>query len=121
MNEADRLQRSWSVGPAEAPGRSRRTSPPATAPRRRWLPISTAVTTTVSFAAGDTIKKTVTIPINNHALVEADETVNLTLTSPTGRATLGSPATAVLTIVDETAPPIGSLTGSVTNSTAAAV
>ena len=63
----------------------------------------TAVATTVSFAAGDSATKTVTIPINNDALVEPDETINLTLSSPTGGATLGSPATAVLTIVDNDA------------------
>src|SRR4029453_18246449 len=56
----------------------------------------TAVTQTVTFAAGDTANKTVSIPIQNDMLVEGSETVNLTLSSPTGGASLGSPATAVL-------------------------
>ena len=61
----------------------------------------TAVTQTVTFAAGDTANKTVSIPIQNDMLVEGSETVNLTLSGPTGGASLGSPATAVLTITDD--------------------
>ena len=60
----------------------------------------TAVSQTVSFANGDTANKTVSIPIVNDTLVEANETVNLSSSNPTGGATLGSPSTAVLTITD---------------------
>ena len=69
----------------------------------------TAVTQTVSFANGDTANKTVTIPILDDTLVEGNETVNITLSTPTGGATLGSPATAVLTIVDNDTSPAGTL------------
>ena len=61
----------------------------------------TAVSQTVSFADGDTANKTVNIPILNDVLVEGNETVNVTLSSPTGGATLGSPSTATLTITDD--------------------
>ena len=60
----------------------------------------TAVSQTVNFAAGDTASKTVNIPIVNDTLVEANETVNVTLSNPTGGATVGSPGSAVLTISD---------------------
>ncbi|OCQ97551.1 hypothetical protein AMR42_06500 [Limnothrix sp. PR1529] len=53
----------------------------------------------VSFAAGETTK-TVNVPVLSDAITpEADETVNLTLTAPTG-GTLGTQATSVLTIKD---------------------
>ena len=66
----------------------------------------TAVSQTVSFAAGDTANKTVSIPIADDALVEGNETVNVTVSAPTGGATLGTPSTAVLTITDnDVAPP----------------
>src|SRR5262249_38381845 len=60
----------------------------------------TATAGTLTFAAGETTK-TVAIPITNDTLVEGDETVNLTLSSPTGGATLGGQAAALLTIHDD--------------------
>src|SRR5205823_10792604 len=59
----------------------------------------TAKSGTLSFAAGVT-SKTFAIPIVKDTLDESDETVNLTLSNPTGGATLGTPDTAVLTIID---------------------
>lgn len=70
----------------------------------------------VSFAAGETTK-TVNVPVLSDAITpEADETVNLTLTAPTG-GTLGTQATSVLTIKDvststTTTPPGSSAVGS---------
>jgi len=59
----------------------------------------TAKSGTLTFRAG-VAQKTFTIPIINDTLDESDETVNLTLSDPTGGATLGTPDTAVLTIID---------------------
>ncbi len=42
----------------------------------------------------------ITIPIINDVRVEEDETVNLTLTEPTGGATVGTTNTAILNIID---------------------
>lgn len=52
----------------------------------------------LSFGAGQT-SKTFTILITDDGYVEGNETVNLTLSNPTGGASLGVPNKAVLTIV----------------------
>ncbi|MBS1792678.1 MAG: hypothetical protein JSS81_02420 [Acidobacteria bacterium] len=59
---------------------------------------------TLSFAAGDTAK-TFTVTVCTDALFEGDETVDLTLSNPSTPATLGTPNSAVLTIVDNDAQP----------------
>ena len=59
---------------------------------------------TITFSDGDTASKIISIPITNDVVNEPDETVNLALSNPTGGATLGTPATAVLTITNEDTP-----------------
>ena len=61
----------------------------------------TATTETVSWADGETASKTVNVEILDDKVVEADETVHLTLSNPTGGATLGTPSEADLTILDD--------------------
>jgi probable HAF family extracellular repeat protein len=63
----------------------------------------TAASGTLNFAAGDT-SETFTVPISDDTLDETDETVNLSLSNPTG-TTLGAQSTAVLTITDNDAAP----------------
>src|SRR5262249_8670706 len=58
---------------------------------------------TVRFAAGES-SKTFTIPIINDVLVEGNETFTITLSNAVG-ATLGLPAAATVTIVDNDAAP----------------
>ena len=59
-----------------------------------------ATTTNLVFAANVT-SLTVRVPIINDTVVEGNETVQLTLSNPTGGATLGEPATAILSIMDD--------------------
>ncbi len=59
---------------------------------------------TLSFAAGIT-SQTFDVTVCTDALFEGNETVNLTLSSPSAPAALGTPNAAVLTIVDNDAQP----------------
>ena len=56
---------------------------------------------TLSWADGDDSPKSFTVPTTEDGAVEGDETVNLSLSGPTGGAGLGSPSTATLTIRDD--------------------
>jgi len=64
-----------------------------------------AVSVSVAFADGDTAAKTVQVAILNDAAVEGAEAFTIALSAPTGGATLGSPGSATITIVDDDAPP----------------
>jgi hypothetical protein len=60
----------------------------------------TAVSATVSFAAGDSASKTIDIRITDDAAVETTEVFAVALSAPTGGATLGSVSLAAITIQD---------------------
>jgi trimeric autotransporter adhesin len=64
----------------------------------------TALSTTVNFAAGDTAEKMVTVPITDDAEGEQDETLTVTLSAPTGGATLGATTATGVTITDNDPP-----------------
>lgn len=59
----------------------------------------------VNFAPGVTAQ-TVTIPIVNELIAAGVETLGLTLTTPTGGATLGTTNTATFTLIDNTVNPV---------------
>ncbi|MBA3683736.1 MAG: hypothetical protein H0W72_00590 [Planctomycetes bacterium] len=65
----------------------------------------TAVGGTLSWAAGDASTRTVIVDVSGDTVVESNETVVLTLSGPTGGASLGVPHSATLTIVNDDAPP----------------
>jgi hypothetical protein len=58
-----------------------------------------SVSDTILFEPGET-SKTFSVPIQDDAMVEPTETINLTLSSPTDGAGLGTQKTAVLSILD---------------------
>lgn len=62
----------------------------------------TATSGTLTFADGIT-SQTINVPIIDNAVGQADKTLNLTLTAPTGGATLGTQATTILTINNDDA------------------
>lgn len=57
-------------------------------------------TGTLHWASGDSTPQSFTLALNDDALAEINETIVLSLTSPTGGAALGNPATATLTVND---------------------
>lgn len=59
---------------------------------------------TLDWGSGDSATKTFTVPILEDTEDEGNESVNLVLASPGGGATLGSPSSAVLTIIDNDDP-----------------
>jgi hypothetical protein len=65
----------------------------------------TAINSNVSFADGDSVARTVAVPIINDDAEEPDETLNFRLSAPTGGASLGTNATVALTIRGNDAPP----------------
>lgn len=58
----------------------------------------------LSWADGDAAPKSLDVTIVNDLLDEPDETFTVTISSPAGGAVLGSPATAVVTILDDDLP-----------------
>jgi len=64
----------------------------------------TPVSGTITFADGDSAPKTILVPIEDDDVEEGPETLTVTLSSPTGGATLGTPAAAEITIGESDAP-----------------
>ncbi|HEB92983.1 MAG TPA: hypothetical protein ENI94_05860 [Gammaproteobacteria bacterium] len=60
----------------------------------------TAISGTLDWAANDSNAKTFAVQIMSDSTTEGNETVNLTLSSPSANTSLGTNTTAVLTIID---------------------
>lgn len=65
----------------------------------------TAVSTTLTWAAGDSIQKTLDIPITNDSTQESAEQFTVTLTPAGENDSVGSPNTLTVTINDDDEPP----------------
>jgi plastocyanin len=65
----------------------------------------TPISGTLTWADGNDNPKNLDIPILDDTTTEANETLQLQLSNPTGGATLGSPTTATVTIADDDAAP----------------
>ncbi len=65
----------------------------------------TTASGTLTWATGETASKPIPIPIVNDSTVESSESFTVTLSAPTGGATLGNPATPIVTIVDDDTTP----------------
>jgi hypothetical protein len=72
----------------------------------------TATSGTLTFAAGET-SKAFSIPILNDAVPESAESFTIALSNPAGGATLGSPQSATVTIVDDDTPAVSGQWGPV--------
>jgi hypothetical protein len=66
----------------------------------------TAASGNLSWADGDAADKTISILVTNDTTTESSETFSLNLSGPTGGATLGSPAAATITILDDESVPL---------------
>lgn len=64
----------------------------------------TAVSTGVSFGDGEGGSREVAVPLTDDALIEGNETLNVTLSDPSGGADLGDPSAATVTILDDDLP-----------------
>ena len=64
----------------------------------------TSASGTLTWADGDTAVKTITVNMTNDSTDESDETFTVTLSNPSGGATLGSSFQATVTIVDDDSP-----------------
>lgn len=60
---------------------------------------------TLSWAGGDSSNKSFTVTLVDDAVTEEDESFTVTLSSPTGGATLGGPSTSTVTIRDDDCTP----------------
>lgn len=78
----------------------------------------TARSGTLAWVDGDATSKVISIPINDDAAYEGNETFTFSLSSPSG-ATLGTPVAATITILDNENPPPGTLQLSPANYTVA--
>lgn len=70
--------------------------PPCNAPGSDY----NSATGSLVWGPGDAVDKFFTFPICDDADFEGDETVNVTMSSPTGGATIGTPSSVVVTITD---------------------
>lgn len=61
---------------------------------------------TLNWSANDSTPKTITISLNNDSSNEGAENFTVTLSSPGGGASLGNPATATVTILDDDSAPV---------------
>ena len=64
----------------------------------------TSASGTLTWADGDAANKTITVDITNDSTDESDETFTVTLSNPSGGATLGSSFQATVTLVDDDSP-----------------
>ena len=60
---------------------------------------------TLSWADGETITKSFSVAITDDIIYEGDETFTVSLSAPSGGASVGNPNTSTVTIVDNESPP----------------
>jgi hypothetical protein len=64
---------------------------------------------TLQWANADSTAKTFSVPISNATPYSGNKTFTLTLSGPTGAATIASPGSATVTITGDAVPPVGTL------------